>query len=224
MESFLSFLFSGSREWFLDFFLSIFAGTLAGGILGFERELSAKPAGLKTIVFVTVGSTIFSFMSFELGRFFGGDPLRIASNIATGIGFLGAGTIIRRGEWVEGLTTASIIWFCGALGIVIGAGYFSLGVLASLGGLFFLKTLEFIEVKVVRKCVPVEVRATFSGGKREDIFSALNEFRPNCPKVFHKVLIFDKGDKIDVEMTLCSHHTKDIPLLRSAEKYEVSSR
>jgi Uncharacterized membrane protein len=63
--------------------------------------------------------------------------LRIASNIATGIGFLGAGTIIRRGEWVEGLTTASLIWFCGALGVIVGSGYFCSLYSAQLVALYF---------------------------------------------------------------------------------------
>lgn len=138
-----------------DFFLRalkvlIFA-TIAGGIFGLEREFARKPAGLKTLVFVSVGSALFSFLSFELSSVFGGDPVRIASNIVTGIGFLGAGAIVRRGDMVEGLTTASIIWVCGAVGMVVGAGFYLSSILISLGGLVFLIILEFIEKRFIRR-------------------------------------------------------------------------
>ncbi len=139
----------------LDFFLRalkvlIFA-TISGSIFGLEREISRKPAGLKTLVFVTVGSALFSFLSFELSSIFGGDPVRVASNIVTGIGFLGAGSIVRRGDIVEGLTTASIIWVCGAIGMVVGAGFYVSAVLISLGGLAFLIFLEMLERKFIRR-------------------------------------------------------------------------
>ncbi|MCS7214349.1 MAG: MgtC/SapB family protein [Candidatus Calescibacterium sp.] len=138
-------------ELFMKVFWVLICATIAGGILGIERELARRPAGLKTLVFVTVGSSLFSFFSFELAGFFGGDPMRVASNIATGIGFLGAGAIVKRGDVIEGLTTASIIWVCGAIGLAVGAGFYISGILIALGGLVFLLSLEFIERRFIRK-------------------------------------------------------------------------
>lgn len=143
--------FSDDIAFFLKIFWKLVVSTFAGGILGIERELAGKPAGLKTLVFVTVGSSLFSAVSFEFAKMFGGDPTRIAANIATGIGFLGAGAIVKRGDIVEGLTTASIIWVCGALGIVIGAGFYLTGILISVGGLMFLVLLEYLERRFIRR-------------------------------------------------------------------------
>jgi putative Mg2+ transporter-C (MgtC) family protein len=93
---------------------------LVGGIIGAEREFQDKAAGFRTIILITVGSTLFTIFSISL------DPdnsrTRIAANIVTGIGFLGAGTIIREGGRIAGLTTAATIWLSSALGLGIGAG------------------------------------------------------------------------------------------------------
>lgn len=103
---------------------------LVGGIIGAEREYQDKAAGFRTIILITLGSTLFTIFSLLL------DPentqTRIAANIVTGIGFLGAGAIVRDGGRVAGLTTAATIWLAAALGMGIGAGelYFVLAVTA----------------------------------------------------------------------------------------------
>jgi uncharacterized membrane protein YhiD involved in acid resistance len=213
-----------SFSWFLKFFLLLISATISGGIIGLERELLAKPAGLKTLVFVTVGSSLFSFFSFELGKVVGGDPLRIASNIATGIGFLGAGTIIRRGEWIEGLTTASLIWFCGALGIIVGSGYFLLAIFCSAGGFVFLKSLEFLEEKFLsaRKCKVMSMRAIFPEGKKDEILNFSKSFFPACSKVPHKIFVHqDQDGNLIFEFEGCERHTKNITILRSSISSEI---
>ena len=93
---------------------------IAGLILGFEREMKDKSAGLKTITVITLGSTLFSILSYKLSGH--GDPTRIASYIVSGIGFLGAGVIFKNGFNVYGLTTAGIIWIAAAIGMAIGYG------------------------------------------------------------------------------------------------------
>lgn len=100
--------------------IKIGMAVLVGGIIGAEREYQDKAAGFRTIILITLGSTLFTIFSLLL------DPentqTRIAANIVTGIGFLGAGAIIREGGRVAGLTTASTIWLAAALGMGIGAG------------------------------------------------------------------------------------------------------
>jgi putative Mg2+ transporter-C (MgtC) family protein len=93
---------------------------LAGGVIGAEREFHDKAAGFRTIILITIGSTLFTVFSIAI------DPensrTRIAANIVTGIGFLGAGAIVRDGGRIAGLTTAATIWLAAALGMGIGAG------------------------------------------------------------------------------------------------------
>jgi len=93
---------------------------LVGGIIGAEREFQDKAAGFRTIILITVGSTLFTIFSISMDPGF--TRTRVAANIVTGIGFLGAGAIIRDGGRIAGLTTAATIWLSAALGLGIGAG------------------------------------------------------------------------------------------------------
>lgn len=93
---------------------------LVGGAIGLEREVQYKAAGFRTIILITLGSTLFTLFSIAIEPDV--SPSRIASNIVTGIGFLGAGTILREGGRIGGLTTAATIWLAAALGMGIGAG------------------------------------------------------------------------------------------------------
>jgi putative Mg2+ transporter-C (MgtC) family protein len=126
------------------YFIKILTAVLCGGLIGLEREISRKPAGLKTNILICMGATIYMIVSDlvarETGMPAGADPGRIAAQVVTGIGFIGAGCIIRSGESIAGITTAATIWIVAALGLVIGIGYpllaifFTLMVLAVLVG------------------------------------------------------------------------------------------
>jgi len=121
-----------------------------GGLIGLERELEHKPAGLRTIILVCLGSTIFMLVGFELGLL-GTEMGRIVAGVVTGVGFLGAGAIIRaRGE-VYGLTTAATIWLASGLGLAIGAGYYMLAITASVFVLIVLRILGIVEKALSRK-------------------------------------------------------------------------
>jgi putative Mg2+ transporter-C (MgtC) family protein len=116
-----------------------------GGLIGWERELYDKPTGLRTNTLICVGSTLFTVFSLKIGTVPGTDSARIAAQIVSGIGFLGAGAIIRRGEAVLGLTTAATIWFVASIGMGIGAGYYvisSVGTALALAILLVFRKLE----------------------------------------------------------------------------------
>ena len=107
--------------------LSLSVALVLGAFIGLERELSDKAAGLRTNILICVGSCLFSIISRQLASAAGTDITRIAAQITSGIGFLGAGAIMREGEHVTGLTTAATIWVVAAIGVAVGFGMYSLG-------------------------------------------------------------------------------------------------
>ena len=102
--------------------LKLILSIVIGGLIGAEREFHDKTAGFRTIIFICVGATLFTIFSKKLGS--PGAPFRIAANIVSGVGFLGAGVILRAKGRVVGLTTASMIWLAAAIGMGIGGGQY----------------------------------------------------------------------------------------------------
>jgi putative Mg2+ transporter-C (MgtC) family protein len=120
---------------------------LLGALIGFEREYRQKPAGLRTNTLIALGSALFAVVSLEFGGM-GGTPDRVVAQVVTGIGFLGAGAIIRSGEHVHGLTTAATIWMDAAIGIACGIGRFAVAVSSTVLTLIVLAVLGVIERRV----------------------------------------------------------------------------
>jgi putative Mg2+ transporter-C (MgtC) family protein len=117
---------------------------LLGGAVGWEREMTHRPAGLRTNMLVAMGSALFTMLSLSaFGE--GADPSRVAAQIISGIGFLGAGTLIRTGEWVRGLTTAAGLWTVAAIGMAAGTGTYGLSVSATVIVLVILEGVRRIE-------------------------------------------------------------------------------
>jgi putative Mg2+ transporter-C (MgtC) family protein len=120
---------------------------LAGGIVGLERELHDKPAGFRTNILICLGAALFTLLSLKLGAAEHiADRTRIAAQIVTGVGFLGAGAIIHHRSQVHGLTTAATIWAVASIGMAFGAGEFGLGIVGALlttGVVFGLSFAEY---------------------------------------------------------------------------------
>lgn len=123
----------------------LFLASFLGAILGFEREWRQKNAGLKTNILIAMGSALFTLMSIDLSASSGGDATRVASQIVTGIGFLGAGAIMRTGAGIRGLTTAAMIWVNAAIGVACGGGEYRLAVIATGVTLIVLLVMTPIE-------------------------------------------------------------------------------
>lgn len=121
---------------------------LIGGIIGAEREFQDKAAGFRTIILITVGSTLFTIFSMSMDPGF--TRTRIAANIVTGIGFLGAGAIVREHGRVAGLTTAATIWLSAALGMGVGAGELIFVSIATLVIVIVLWVFPRIEERIDR--------------------------------------------------------------------------
>ena len=130
----------------------LFLAAVLGGIIGFEREKHSKRvAGFRTHILVSIGSSLIMLISMYLFDIYAGkasvDPARIAAGVVTGIGFLGAGTIIRSGESVKGLTTAASLWTVSGIGLAIGCGFYMAGCAASIIALATLYLLRKIPIE-----------------------------------------------------------------------------
>jgi putative Mg2+ transporter-C (MgtC) family protein len=115
---------------------------IIGGVIGLEREFRSKPAGFRTMILICVGSCLYTILSKESNL---ASPDRIASNIVTGIGFIGAGVIFKEGVSVNGLTTAALIWITAALGMAIGYHNYPLAIVVSIMVVIVLFVLEPIQ-------------------------------------------------------------------------------
>jgi len=126
--------------------LRVLIAAILGVVLGFERQLSNKDAGLRTYALVAAGSSLFTVVSIE--GFAGSDPSRVAAQIVTGIGFLGAGLIFRQGMSIQGLTTAAGLWSVAAIGMAVGTGLWGLGIVVAIIMLAVLKASDHFAIQL----------------------------------------------------------------------------
>ena len=132
-----------------EFFLQIIVLLFCAGVIGLERQISKKPSGIRTSILIALGSMLFVKYSIIAGSdnmAVNADPARVMGQVVTGIGFLGAGTIMNKQGLVAGLTTASTIWVQAAIGAVIALGYYIDAAIFSLVAVFVLQGLSKLEV------------------------------------------------------------------------------
>lgn len=140
----------------LDAIIRILVATILGGMLGLEREITAKPAGLRTHMLVAEGSALFMIGAIFLAEqtdssaFSSIDPTRIGSTIVTGVGFLGGGMILRSGDRVQGLTTAAGIWVAAAIGMLVATGLFLVAIMGTAVCLTTIIGVRTIEHRLLR--------------------------------------------------------------------------
>lgn len=125
--------------------LELVISTVLSGIIGLEREWRNKSAGLRTHVLVGLGTTLLTHLSVH--AFVGGDPSRIAAQIVTGIGFIGAGAILQRGHFVRGVTTAATLWVTMSVAMAVGVGWYGFAALVT--GIVLLVLLFFEHLEVI---------------------------------------------------------------------------
>jgi putative Mg2+ transporter-C (MgtC) family protein len=136
----------------IDMVIRLGLGFLAGAIIGFERSSRHQVAGLRTHILIAVGATLLMLLSIYLPQEFNslknGDPGRIAAQVVSGIGFLGAGAILRLGNNIRGLTTAASLWLIAAVGLAIGAGMYIAAAAAEAISLITLFVLDIFEKRL----------------------------------------------------------------------------
>ena len=128
--------------------IAMLVSTALGTLVGWERQMGRKPAGLRTHVLVCMGSTMFVLLTVHAANAFGGagmDPTRIIHGVITGVGFLGAGSIMRQEGYVQGLTTAASIWMVAAIGTTVGVHAYSLAIVGTVLALLVLEGYRWVE-------------------------------------------------------------------------------
>lgn len=183
----------------MEFVFRLFVAGVMGALVGLDREYRAKEAGYRTHFLVSLGSALIMIISqhgfdgvlHEVGV--GLDPSRVASQVVTGIGFIGAGTIILHKQTVRGLTTAAGIWATSGIGLTIGAGMYVLGISATVLTLIGLEVLSLLFKKVGMKSLSVE----FSTNNKDTIDSVAKSFNS---KDFH-IVSYQMNEKTDSGLT-----------------------
>lgn len=159
--------------------IRILLALLFGGLVGLERELSDHPAGIRTHILVTVGACAFTAMSlYGFPGFPGGD--RVAAAIVTGIGFIGGGAILKSKDgWVTGLTTAASLWSCAAIGMLVGGGFYVVGLTVTVIDLIVLELIDLVIDRVSprfkRRTLPLDVRGRHSPDSHDEVLRVLSE-------------------------------------------------
>jgi putative Mg2+ transporter-C (MgtC) family protein len=181
---------------------------LCGGIVGLERELRNKPAGFRTNILICLGATLYMLTGELLQaaqKGAGIDPTRIAAQVVSGIGFLGAGTIMHARGSVVGLTSAATIWVVAGIGLLIGAGFPGLGVLTTLLVLATLEGLQRLEPLVLGRCRRATLDLVLDDPQRRtraELTLVLAEQDPDlCSYAFT-----DDGERVRLKVDYCERH------------------
>jgi putative Mg2+ transporter-C (MgtC) family protein len=142
----------------LDAVLRTFMAVIVGCLIGLDRELRKKPAGMRTHILISLAAALFTLITFELHTQFAGedgnrtaDPVRIIEAVTAGVAFLAAGAIIQSRRGVQGLTTGANMWLAGALGVACGGGYYVLAVIGTVFALIVLVVLAKLEAWLTKK-------------------------------------------------------------------------
>jgi len=193
-----------------EIFIRLTAALVAGSAIGFERERDNQPAGLRTHMILALGAALVMIMSINIAVRFGSDPTRLAAQVVSGIGFLGAGAILRYGLNIKGLTTASTLWTTAMVGMAIGYGYYMVALFTVVIMLIVLTLVERFEKKFVRvnvfRTVVIEVN------DREGI---LREVRKTLAQIADAIVTFNvqksvKNQRMRLEIVARFNRSEEI--------------
>ena len=132
---------------YLQIGFKIFLSFIAGFILGLERKIRQQAIGVRTVILISISSTLLMLLSLHMGKTYGSDSSRLAAQVVSGIGFLGGGAILRQGLNIKGLTSAATIWAASAIGLTIGAGMYVAAIFVLIVLILALIILEKFETK-----------------------------------------------------------------------------
>lgn len=138
---------------YIEVFIKILVAFILGGVVGYERENKSRPAGLRTHILVAIGATLVQITSINYYKYSGvytSDPMRLGAQVISGIGFLGAGTILKEGLNIKGLTTAASIWTVACIGLAVGSGLYIEAIIATLFIYILLVWMKPVEDRILQ--------------------------------------------------------------------------
>ena len=201
--------------------LSLIVACLLAGVIGFEREYHGHSAGFRTHILVALGSALVTIISiYGFGDLGTRDPARLAAQVVSGIGFLGAGTIIQTGTDIKGLTTATTLWFVMAVGVASGAGRFTIAVLATIIGFVILVSLRRIEKYTAKKMPKIIMIVEGDKPILKEALLIASSYGLSIKDIQSQVVIYH-GDKC-LRMTIAFHNAKATMVKSYADELNVS--
>lgn len=209
-----------------DILLRIIFSIILGSIIGLERELTNKSAGLRTQIMVCLGSCLFTILSIygfstAVTLYPLGDPSRVAAQIITGIGFIGAGTVLRQGLTVTGLTTASTLWIVAAIGMACGCGKLNIAVVSTILAVAILVLIRMFEMKIMPKNLKhmrkIKISFICKYDEYNEIYKKLVDLFPEIIDYNHKTVDED-GDMLKINAKVFS--TEKSPVIHIYRKLE----
>lgn len=187
-------------------FLGLLAiATACSAIIGFDRERKNRPAGLRTHIIVCISSTLIMFVGIKLKDHYlatspNVDPARLAAQILSGIGFLGAGTILKGKDNVHGLTTAATLWSVACIGVAIGAGFYVEGIAGTLAVIMVLRLVTVLENAFIvnRRTFDMVISFTGPSSNLKEIGRILesNKYRMNSSEILYDKELTESGEKL----------------------------
>ncbi len=168
----------------IELILQLAMATLFGGLVGYQREKAEKPAGLRTHILVCLGAALIMQVSvYPFQGVENADPARIAAGVVIGIGFLGAGTIIRQGSAVRGLTTAASVWVIAGVGLAIGIGFYIPAVTTTVLIIAVLAILKQIDIRISGDLKTISLVSKDKPGQLGKIGAVLGELNVNIKSI-----------------------------------------
>jgi putative Mg2+ transporter-C (MgtC) family protein len=201
-----------------DILLRIILAIVLGSVIGLERELTNKSAGLRTQIMVCLGACIFTILSIygfstAVTLYPLGDPSRVAAQIITGIGFIGAGTVLRQGLTVTGLTTASTLWIVAAIGMACGCGKLSIAVVSTILAVAILVLIRIIELRLMPNNLKHLRKIKFSFvckyDEYENVYKKLEDLFPEIIDYTHKT-IDEEGEFLKINAKVFSNEKNPV--------------
>lgn len=183
---------------FEQYLISVLLAGLVGGMIGLEREYHDKTAGLRTMILIAVGSALFTILSVVIGE--ETDPSRVAAALVSGVGFLGAGAIIKAGMNIRGLTTAASIWLVASLGMGMGAGEYALTFGVTFIVMIVLWVLPFLERRIDAMHQFLE-------------FSIITHNHDDCENQILDILNDEKIKYVSIHRTKLFNHQREIRIM-----------
>jgi putative Mg2+ transporter-C (MgtC) family protein len=205
---------------FWDMLVSLLLACVLGAVVGLERELHGRPAGLRTHILLSMGAALFGMLSVGM-KGANTDPTRIAAQVVTGIGFIGAGTIIHLGGTVRGLTTAASIWTTAAIGLAVGLHrqYWLMASIATVLAFLTLALVQLLEssLKLKRRVQDLEVVAEEGAAVVEPVLDVLSAMRVEVQSIRTLPTLLPGTRRYELSLDLPARVSAELVLGRVAQ-------